>query len=108
MENEATLLAGVNQANTLIDKSVKESQPKFAGILSVGFTYVDGGRWHRIEVNFLEYMEIMRTGHIDDKPICAVVISENEIENDKGFEEKVRVVYDFVLFHQGKNPWRLL
>jgi hypothetical protein len=106
IEREDALIAGAAQANKVVDNIVKESQPKFDTIINVTFTYIDGGRWHSVEMNMKEYLDVLQTGIIEGKQICAMEVSTTNADNDE--EDKIKMIYDFVALHTGKNPWRMV
>ena len=75
---------------------------KFDMRCTIDFTYTDGGRWHTIEVDCREYLEIISNGVVDEKPICAIkVVTVTD-------DEVVAFIYDFVQRALGKNPWRMV
>ncbi len=88
--------------------TVAQAQTKFATICCLKFTYTDGGRWHEIEVSCLEMLDILKTGAVDGKQICAVEIVTVNPESEEDPYERVRFVYDFVALNTNKNPWRML
>lgn len=90
----------------VVTKAAQETRPKFDTILSVAFTYVDGGLWHSIDVNFKEYLEILQTGHVEGKPIAAVELSVTDCDNAD--RDKVKMIYDFVRLHTEQNPFRMI
>lgn len=77
---------------------------KFDTIVAVKFTYTEGGRWHSIDVSCTELMQIIHTGEVDGRKICALEVFT--VTNDD--DEKISFVYDFVAKAQGIHPWRLL
>lgn len=85
------------------EKLVQEAAPKFATIFEAEFTYKEGGVWHKVEVNAAEYLEILRTGEVDGRQICALSVCE--VKADDG--DKIRYIYDFILLHTSRNPWRM-
>lgn len=89
----------------VLETAVKETLPKYATIINISFIYEMGGRWHSIDVNFHEYLEILQTATVDGKQICAVEVSVTNCDNEEG--DKVKMIYDFVLLNTGRNPWRM-
>lgn len=85
--------------------STENSDNKLATVVTVKFTYTDGGRWHSLDVTCAELLSILQTGKIDDKNICAVEVFS--VTNEE--EEKVSFIYDFVMQHvvSSTNPWRV-
>lgn len=95
-----------NSAMQLAKNIVQQAQPKFDEVITVEFKYTIDGLWHRVAVNFKEYLDILKSGTVDGRPIVYVEISETTIDNEA--QDKVKVIYDFTLLHTGGNPWRLV
>ena len=74
--------------------------------IPVDVAYVEGGRWNTVQVTWNEYVKMLQTGELDGQKICAVSVNEATNENEDGTKDVLRVVYDFVLMHTGRNPWR--
>ena len=76
---------------------------KFGTLTEVKFTYTDGGRWHTVELACGELLNVLNTGKIDDKPICAIEVVCIVVDD----YPNVSYIYDFVLKATGQNPWRM-
>lgn len=113
MENEiATLTIGadvMDKSPTVVAarKLAEVSSQKFDTIIRVPFKYSMDGRWHHIDLNFREYLELLQTGVVDDKQICCIEVSETRDDKEDSMDT-IRMVYDFVSLHTGGNPWRMV
>lgn len=65
--------------------------------LLLEFLYAEGGRWFRTSVTKSEYLKVLNSGMLDNKPIVAVMIFEHEGQD---------CIYDFSLAKRGEMPWR--
>lgn len=86
--------------------AITESSPKFDEIFPVDIQYTANGRWHTVEVSGKEYLAMLQNGFLDEKQITAVCVNEINVTLADDSTEKLRIVYDFVLKHQERDPWR--
>jgi hypothetical protein len=49
-----------------VKKAIKEVAPKFDEVQSVDVLFVEGGRWHTIEVTWHEYLAMLQNGSYID------------------------------------------
>jgi hypothetical protein len=88
-----------------VTKIVKDAQPKFDNFITVSITYTEGGRWHDVQITFKEYLALLQTGELDGRQVCAVEILVYDCKDDEGND--VKLIYDFVLKHTERDPWRM-
>lgn len=92
-------------ANT-INTAIKATQPKFDAISDFQVTYRDGGRWNSVDLTMTEFMNVLRTGELDERKVCAVKVLVVNSGNEDG--DLISFVYDFILLHTERNPWRMI
>lgn len=98
-----SLLAG----ERIIKQAIVAVAPKFDEIISVDFTYQEGGYWHSVDITWKDWLKIMQTGEFEDRKLAAICPCEQKITLEDGSEQKIRLIYDFVLLNTNRNPWRL-
>lgn len=94
-----------SQVAAVIGTAIKETLPKFDEFLTIAFTYDDLGRWHETQVTFREYSEILVSGEIDGRKICAVELFDYDVRNEA--EDRVKLIYDFMRLNTNQTPWRV-
>lgn len=90
-----------------VKKALKQVAPKFDNLFSVDLLYIEGGRWHSVEVNAHEFLQILQAGTFETKQLVAASVFEINTANEDGTEDKVRFIYDFALKHTEQDPWRI-
>lgn len=97
--------------DNVVKKAIKQVAPKFDNIQMVDVLYVEGGRWHTIELTWHEYIAALQNGTVMDGvescKLAAICVNEVNIDLEDGSTEKIRMVYDFVLKHTERDPWRM-
>jgi hypothetical protein len=71
-------------------------------IIEIDFKYFNNPRWHKTEVTCLDYIKILASGMLDEKPLDCVVAFDVTTA-----EDKVRFIYSFTRLKQGMTPWTL-
>jgi hypothetical protein len=82
----------------------QQTDPRFASITDIAIQRRAQGPWYKVDVNMIELLQIMQTGEYDEDKITAVRVLE--IKLDTG--EEVHFIYDFILLHTERNPWRMV
>lgn len=93
-------------AANLIKSVVRDTQPKFDSISDFEITYTDNGRWHKVDLNMHEFLNVLRTGELDERKVCAVKVLVVTSGNEH--DDTIAFIYDFVLLHTERNPWRMV
>jgi hypothetical protein len=88
-----------------VTKIVKDAQPKFDNFITVSITYTEGGRWHDVQLTFKEYLALLQSGELDKRQVCAVELFDYNCRDEE--ENSVKMIYDFVLKHTERDPWRM-
>ncbi len=75
--------------------------------VEVEFTLKEGGIWYRTTMNCNSYLEILRNGTVEGKPIAAVKVC-TVTDPDAPEFGTCNFIYDFILAKSGAaNPWRI-
>lgn len=91
-----------------INTALEATVPKLDELITISVTYDNKGRWHDVQVSFREYLDLLHTGELDERKICAVEIYTYpiDVESEDETDKRVKMIYDFVQLHTERNPWR--
>ncbi len=70
------------------------------------FTLKEGGVWYRASMNCKDYLELLRNGTIEGKPVAAIKVCTVSDPESPSWGT-CNYVYDFILAKSGANPWRI-